>query len=70
MNPAAHYQPPQRYVTIAEFCARFGISKAFYFKMRDAGNGPDELRMGTRKVVITNDALAAWEKKRTRNSAS
>jgi predicted DNA-binding transcriptional regulator AlpA len=69
MNPAAH-QPPQEYVTIAEFCARFGISKAFYFKMRDAGNGPDELRMGARKVVITNEALAAWEKKRTRSSAA
>jgi predicted DNA-binding transcriptional regulator AlpA len=69
MNPAAHYQPPQQYVTIAEFCERFGISRAFYYKLREAGDGPDELRMGSRKVVITNDALAAWEKKRTKSSA-
>ncbi|MFL9933588.1 hypothetical protein P0D88_31325 [Paraburkholderia sp. RL18-103-BIB-C] len=70
MNAAATHQPVQQYVTIAEFCERFGISKAFYFKMREAGDGPDELRMGARKVVITNEALAAWEKKRTKSNTS
>ncbi|MFM0224142.1 helix-turn-helix transcriptional regulator [Paraburkholderia dipogonis] len=70
MNPVANHQPVHHYVTIAEFCERFGISRAFYYKLRDAGDGPDELRMGSRKVVITIAALAAWEKKRTKTSSS
>jgi hypothetical protein len=57
--------PPVPYVTIAEFCERFGIGRTFYFKMRAAGDGPDELRLSRRKIVITEDALKAWEKKQT-----
>jgi hypothetical protein len=36
----------------------------FFYKLRDAGEGPDELRMGSRKVVITSEALASWERTR------
>jgi hypothetical protein len=57
--------PPVPYVTIAEFCERFGIGRTFYFKMRAAGDGPDELRLSRRKIVITEEALKAWEKKQT-----
>jgi predicted DNA-binding transcriptional regulator AlpA len=57
--------PPVPYVTISEFCERFGIGRTFYFKMRAAGDGPDELRLSRRKIVITEEALKAWERKRT-----
>ncbi|CAB3785397.1 hypothetical protein LMG28614_02122 [Paraburkholderia ultramafica] len=70
MDPAANHQPVHHYVTIAQFCERFGISRAFYYKLRDAGDGPDELRMGSRKVIIASDDLATWEKKRTKLSTS
>ncbi len=57
--------PPVPYVTIAEFCERFGIGRTFYFKMRAAGEGPDELRLSRRKIVISEEAVKAWEKKQT-----
>jgi predicted DNA-binding transcriptional regulator AlpA len=66
MNAAAIGQPPQQYVTIAEFCERFGISRAFYFKLRTQGEGPDEVRIGSRKVVITMEAVQAWEKEHSK----
>jgi predicted DNA-binding transcriptional regulator AlpA len=47
-------------MTIAEFCARFAISRPLYFRMRAAGDGPQELRLGRRKIVITEQAARQW----------
>jgi hypothetical protein len=54
--------PGRAYLTVAEFCERFNIGKTLYYTMRAAGDGPVELRIGRRKVVISLDAVQAWEK--------
>ncbi len=57
---------PKKYLTVAEFCERFGISRWLYYKMRANGDGPVELRIGSRKIVITVEAMRTWENERTR----
>lgn len=48
-------------LSISQFCERYGLSKAMYFKLRDRGEGPAELRVGERKICITILAAAEWE---------
>ena len=49
-------------MTIEEFAARHRISKQFYYKLRAAGQGPTEIRIGSR-VLISKDAAEAWRSK-------
>ena len=49
-------------MTISEFAARHRISKQFYYKLRAAGQGPTEMRIGSR-VLISKDAAEAWRAK-------
>lgn len=56
---------PIKYVTIAEFCERFGIGKTTYYKMRANGTGPAEFEIGARKRVITEEAIKEWTAERT-----
>jgi hypothetical protein len=49
--------------TIAEFCRSRGFSQAMYFKMKAAGEGPDEMMIGRRRV-ISAEAATAWRKAR------
>lgn len=51
-------------LTIAEFCAAERMSRPFYFKLRQRGKGPRELREG-RFVRITPEAHAEWRRQRT-----
>ena len=56
--------------SIAEFCARNGpISRALYYKLKQAGCGPREMRAGSR-VLITAEAAAAWRQEREAASNS
>ena len=55
--------PPTAVFSRASFCAAHGISEAFYFKLRDQGLGPDEMRLGAR-VFITHEAAARWRRAR------
>jgi hypothetical protein len=48
--------------TIAEFCRDNRISRSFYYKMRNAGIGPDEMRVNT-IVRITREAEARWHRR-------
>jgi len=48
--------------TIDAFCAAHGISRAFYFKLQKAGQGPDVLAVGRRRL-ITADSAARWRKR-------
>ena len=51
--------------TIDQFCARHRISRAFYFgKLRKAGLGPAEMRLGPKLVRITDEADRAWQRAR------
>ena len=51
--------PPTALFSIASFCVAHGISEAFYFKLKNQGLGPDEMRLGSR-VFITHEAAARW----------
>ena len=50
---------PTECYTVPEFCAahRFGMTK--YYEMRDAGRGPEEIRIGN-KPLITRESAARW----------
>jgi hypothetical protein len=50
--------------SINEFCARHGpISRSYYYKLKEAGLGPREIRIGAR-VLISKEAAAAWRRER------
>ncbi|CAG9172074.1 hypothetical protein LMG23992_02112 [Cupriavidus laharis] len=55
-------------MTINEFCERYRISRPHLLRMRQAGNGPDEIRIG-RRVLITNRAAIEWERRIEAQSA-
>jgi hypothetical protein len=56
MVPIVAYSKPT-------FCAAHGISESFYEKLRKAGLGPQETRLGAR-VLITQEAAARWRAER------
>lgn len=56
--------------SINEFCVRFGMSTASYYKMRAAGEGPREMRMVGSLVRITEDAIADWKRERENADAA
>jgi hypothetical protein len=51
--------------SIAEFCAAYGISPAFYFALKKKGEGPAEMHVGSRRL-ITKEAAAEWASERIR----
>jgi hypothetical protein len=75
VEPTAHNEPsattdvtvppirgppvPTAVFSIKSFCIAHGISEAFYFKLREQGQGPREMRLGTR-VFITHESAARW----------
>jgi len=54
---------PRAAFTIKEFCAAHRISEAMYFKLRNAGLGPREMR-SMRKVTISVEAAEDWRRAR------
>jgi hypothetical protein len=54
---------PPAVFTIATFCVAHHISEAFYFKLKNQGLGPREMRIGSR-VFVTFEAAAAWRTER------
>jgi predicted DNA-binding transcriptional regulator AlpA len=54
---------PKAAYSIAEFCQVYGISKGLYHKMKRAGEGPREIRIGSR-VLISLEAAQAWNRAR------
>jgi hypothetical protein len=49
--------------TIAEFCWAHRISQSMYFKMRNLGLGPREMRVGAR-VLISLESAERWRRER------
>ena len=45
--------------TIAQFCAMYGISPSFYWKLQALGMGPRVLKLGGRRF-ITRQAASDW----------
>jgi hypothetical protein len=61
--------PPTHLFTIKSFCVAHGISEGFYFKLREQGLGPDEMRLGAR-VLITHESAARWRIAREAETAA
>jgi len=61
--------PPPATLSVDQFCERYGITKVWYFRLRNRGEGPAEIRIGARKIRITEAAAADWEKRHTRTPA-
>jgi hypothetical protein len=45
--------------SIGEFCARHGLSRPFYYKLRKQGKTPRVTELGA-KQIITEEDEAAW----------
>jgi hypothetical protein len=57
--------PPERTAfSITEFCFRNGISPTLYHKLKNAGHGPDEMRLNT-VIRITLASERRWQEART-----
>ena len=54
--PAAAY-------SIREFCAAHRLSESMYFKLRNQGLGPDEMSVGSRRI-ISFEAAERWRRAR------
>jgi hypothetical protein len=50
-------------LSVIEFCRLHGISRAFFYKLRAAGLGPTEMRVGNR-TLISVEAAARWRAER------
>ena len=48
-------------LTIREFCVRYSISRALYYKMANLGTGPKTFKAGT-KPLISVEAAEAWRR--------
>lgn len=63
MTKKKSLEVPRVAYSIDEFCHAYGISKSFYFKMKDRGETPREMRIGHR-VLISFDAAQDWVRQR------
>jgi predicted DNA-binding transcriptional regulator AlpA len=52
-------------ISIAEFCERNSISRAFFYIMQRDGTGPRLMRVGSTRVLISQEAAAEWRRERT-----
>jgi predicted DNA-binding transcriptional regulator AlpA len=52
-------------LSIAEFCAANGIGKTTFFKLRQEGEAPRTMQVGSR-VLITAKAAKDWREERER----
>jgi predicted DNA-binding transcriptional regulator AlpA len=54
---------PRMAMTIKQFCKSYAISRSLYYELRKDGLGPQELKVGGRRTVITTEAAEAWLKR-------
>jgi hypothetical protein len=50
--------------SIDGFCKRKGISRSTYVNLRRSGEAPRETPAGTRRLIITEEDEAAWDRER------
>ena len=55
---------PEGSSTLRAFCKRHSISLTMWYKLQKSGRGPAFYRLGSKKVLITASAEAAWLKAR------
>lgn len=51
--------------SIETFCARNGISRAMFYKLQKAGNGPRVMKVGER-TLISAESAADWRRRMER----
>jgi hypothetical protein len=56
-------RPPPAAYSIREFCAAHRLSESMYFKLRNQGLGPDEMSVGSRRI-ISFEAAERWRRER------
>ena len=49
--------------SIREFCAAHRLSESMYFKLRHQGLGPDEMSVGSRRIISV-EAAERWRRAR------
>ena len=49
--------------SIREFCVSHRLSESMYFKLRNQGLGPDEMSVGSRRI-ISFEAAERWRRER------
>ena len=54
---------PRLALSIPEFCEAHGISEGFFYKLKKQGEGPREMKVGTR-TLITFESAAEWRRAR------
>jgi hypothetical protein len=60
MPRAAKQQPePRLALTVSEFCRAVGISRRYYYSLRERGLGPSEMRFGSH-ILISIEAIGQW----------
>jgi hypothetical protein len=65
--PNANMEPHA--FTVSEFCQSHRIGLNSYYRLRKAGKGPVEFRLGA-KVLITRESAAAWRAARDAEAKS
>ncbi len=55
--------PVKPIYSVAEFTCQHGISRALFYKLLQAGNGPRIMKVGKR-TLITNEAAEEWRRSR------
>lgn len=53
--------------SIPQFCQAYGISRASFYNLAKAGNAPDTISVGRRRI-ITNESAKKWEAAMAANS--
>lgn len=61
--------PPECY-TIDEFCRTHRLGRSMYYKLRDEGRAPTEVKISDNKVLITKEAAARWRAARDEEAGS
>jgi predicted DNA-binding transcriptional regulator AlpA len=67
-EPTPTPTPPRIALSIPEFCAAFGISEDFFYKLKRQGQAPRLMRVGTR-TLISMEAADEWRKAREQATA-
>lgn len=52
---------PRQYLSVTEFCAAHGISRSFLYSLWNKGQGPEAIRVGTRRLIPASARLVANE---------
>ena len=60
-------QPRRGAFSVAEFCEAYGLSVPMFYKMRNRGEAPDQMKIGSR-TLISVQAADRWRRARERAS--